>query len=158
MTTTKTYFAGGMPFVARPRAIPPMPQLYSTSLLDLAVAAKVRAVDQTEAYQLGAGVTRLVADLDAANQHRQELVGLLDAAETQVVELAEEVILLRKDLGDARLQLALERTARAVTGRSYAEVSAELDVRVSEPAETFDEIWDDDDTVVVDVEEPAVRP
>jgi chromosome segregation ATPase len=74
------------------------------------------------------------------HQERQALVHQLDEAEAQIVELAEEVILLRKELTDAHLQLALWRTARAVAGQSVAEVN----VRAAETFdETFDEIFDD---------------
>lgn len=78
--------------------------------------------------------SELGRELTAANQHRQELVLELDAAEAQIVSQAEELIVLRQELEDARLQLALERTTRAVTGESYSELNEMLD----------------DDTVVID--------
>lgn len=93
-----------------------------------------------EASAHAARLTHQLAQISAENVHlRHQLAGTTPAG----IQIALERAAARDKIAELErrlLRAGFERVARAVEGRSYAEVNAALDVQA---AETFDDLGDD---------------
>jgi hypothetical protein len=116
-------------------------QLYSETLLRLARSAA--AAQDAGGRELGLAVLRMAEDLNSVRNAHQADVHALEVARDRILDL------------EARLlQAGFERVARAVAGRSYSEVNADLEVQA---ADSFDDPDNDtaDTQVITDPDAPV---
>lgn len=144
------------------RALRPPPALYSETLLDLAEHARTAPSEIRWPWvrELGEAVLQLVADLDHERQRHQVTTSQLEEA-TDMIPEATRVIAevrernlrltdlvaqatrdllasvdreraLQRQLDEATVDLALDSACVVITGRSAAEVTAQLDAELAD--------------------------
>jgi hypothetical protein len=142
-TNTATYFTGGRAFGA-PLAEP---------ATDVERRLRAEIADlKTRLVRMTGHCASAVRDTNDAMERERGAIADREISEARL-EIAQGVALRaleRMRKRSSTIEAALDRAARTITGRSHAQVVADLDLQVSEHR--------DDDTEVVEVETKRERP